>query len=175
MRLIAFAITMILLWLISGVAAMGQDTTIELPYGNVLASLIGLVGIVLVILLGVALRYLVKFLPPWAQAVISQKQLEEIQAYAADAIEFGVQKTQDAVKGKEIDVNVGNEIVAHAAQEFIDTAEAKVVDALGSDGVKLAVIKGLEKANVILPADSTVEAIMASPEVSSVTVPANPS
>lgn len=167
MRLIAL---FVLAFVLLAFPALAQDTTVSLPYGNILAALIGLVGIVLVILLGVALRYLVTFLPPWAQAVISQKQLEEIQAYAADAIEFGVQKTQDAVKGKVIDVNVGNEIVAHAAQEFIDTAEAKVVDALGSDGVKMAIIKGLEGANVIMPADSTVEKIMASPEVSSVTV-----
>ncbi len=148
--------------------ALAQDTTISLPYGDVLAAIAGIVGMVLVILIGVALNFLVKFLPPWAQAVITKAQIDKIQALAADAVEYGVQATAGAVKGKELTINVGNELIANAVQNAIDTWEPKLIDALGSDGVKVEVIKALEKAGVLLPPESTINKVLASPEVSSV-------
>lgn len=152
--------------------AFAQDATVTVPVGSWLDSALPVLGSILTVLVGAVLLIVVRFLPPWMQALVTPAMLRQVQVLAADAIEYGVQATSGAVKNTVITIPVGNSVVALAAQHALDNWPAALVKKLGgAEGVKLAVIKQLENAGVILPAESTASQILSSAHVASVRNP----
>lgn len=149
--------------------ALAQSTVVTIPYGDWIAAVLPFLGAVLLLGLMILVGYGLRFLPPWAQALASKAILDQVQKYAADAIEWGVQAAQGAVKGQTVSVQVGSEIVAAAVQHAIDTWPKAVIDRLGgAAGIKNEIIKRLEESNVILPSTSTAEDILNHPAVASI-------
>lgn len=168
-KLIAVALAMLAIFTAK---AFAQDTSVHIPIGDWIAAVMPVVSFVGAILLVVLAGFGIKLLPPWAQALASTALQKEGVALASQVINWGVQAVEGATKGKEIDLNVGNAIVAKAAQEAINTWPKNVVDRLGGlDGVKKFIVTQLEDHGVILPQGSTAQQVLSSVDVRAVTGP----
>lgn len=145
------------------------STDVAVPVGSWFADAVPLITAVAGILLSILLGFAIKLLPPWAQALATPAVKAEAVSLAADAINWGVQAVAGAAKGKELDINVGNAVVAAAAQQALNTWPAAVIAKLGgADGVKQWIITQLEDHGVILPDSSTAAAVIASAPVTAV-------
>jgi hypothetical protein len=154
--------------------ALAAPGDVTFPIGDWAAAALPVLGFVVLLLVIFLLYQALRFLPPWAQALVTPALVEQITVLANDAIEWGVQKAQDAVKGKEITVNIGSEVLAAAAQQAINTWPKALVERLGGiEGVKKEILKRFENAGVMLPPGSTADDILNHPAVTAVTT-ANP-
>lgn len=152
--------------------AFAQDTTISVPWGDWLAAAFPLVAFVLLVLLTFGVAILLPKLPPWVQAIMTPAIQAQLIAYAADALNWGVQKAQGATKGQELTVDVGNAVIAHAAQEALNTWPQKIVDKLGGvEGVKKWLLQQAEDRGVIINSSTTAEQILGSAPVRNVAGP----
>jgi hypothetical protein len=171
MRLIAMIAFMLIAF-----PALAQDTTVTVEWGFYFgAYVLPIASFIVLVLLIVGLGYAIKLLPPWAQALATPAIQAQLIAYAADALNWGVQAVKDATKDKELTIDVGNAVIAKAAQEFIDTAPKNVIDKLGGiEGVKKWLLQQAEDHHVIIASDTTAAQILNSDAVRKVTGPTNP-
>jgi hypothetical protein len=115
--------------------ALAQDTaesitTVGLPWGDWLGSAIDLISTLIVpIVLGFLAR-LFAILPGPVVQILRTMQVEQLLQRAVD---FAINATHGAVKGKRLDVDVGSEVVATALQYVIDKAPAQVLKWLGGE------------------------------------------
>lgn len=153
-------------------AALAQTTTVVVPWGDWVYAALPLVVFVILLALLVGVAFVLPKLPPWVQSAAKLAITKENIAYAAQAINAAVMAVAGAAKGKRLELNVGNPLVAKAAQEFVNTVPKAVVDRLGGlEGVKKFIISQLEDHNVILPDDATTADILNSPSVRAVVNP----
>lgn len=171
MRLIAL-IALILI----AFPALAQDTTVTIPYGQWLADyVIPIAGFALIVLVILAIGYVIKLLPPWAQTLVETQFRDHLVKLAADAINAGVQATKNAVFEQELSINVGNEAIAKAAQAFIDTAPKDAVAKLGGvEGVTKWLLTQAESRGLIINGATSTDEILNSPDVRAV-IASNPS
>ena len=171
MRLIAL-IALILI----AFPALAQDTTVTIPYGQWLADyVIPIAGFALLVLVILAIGYVIKLLPPWAQTLVETQFRDHLVKLAADAINAGVQATKNAVFEQELSINVGNEAIAKAAQAFIDTAPKDAVAKLGGvEGVTKWLLTQAESRGLIINGATSTDEILNSPDVRAV-IASNPS
>lgn len=108
-------------------ASLAADTTVTIPYGDWLGSTSGVVATLLGIAGATLLGALVKFLPAPLQAILNEKNINAVDQLLYRAISFGVAKAAESLKGKEIDFDVRNEALAHAAQYAIDHGPDKLI------------------------------------------------
>ncbi|TXH09169.1 MAG: hypothetical protein E6R03_17165 [Hyphomicrobiaceae bacterium] len=156
-------------------AALAQ-TTITVPYGQWLADyVIPVAGFALIVLVILAIGYVIKLLPPWAQTLVETQFRDHLVKLAADAINAGVQATKNAVFEQELSINVGNEAIAKAAQAFIDTAPKDAVAKLGGvEGVTKWLLTQAESRGLIINGATSTDEILNSPDVRAV-IASNPS
>lgn len=160
----------IVLFALACSVAMAQATSVSIPYGDWIVASLPVLSFIVLVLVIFGLGYALKFLPPWAQALITPALEKEAIVWASRALNWGVQAIAGAAKGKELDIPVGNAVIAKAAQDFIDSAPKAVVDRLGGiEGVKKYLLKQAEDHGVILATDSNAKDILNSPEVKAVT------
>lgn len=169
-RLLAVAaLTLVSMALFIG-AALAQTTNVSLPIGDWIGMVLPIGSFIIMVLLIVGLGYLIRLLPPWAQALASVAIQKQLIGYASDALNIGIQKIKDATKGQVLEVNVGNAVIAAAAQEAINTWPKAVIDKLGGlDGIKKWLLTQAEDHGVILDPSTTAADILNSPAVKSVT------
>lgn len=149
--------------------------TVEVPWGDWLSAAFPVLAFVLLILLTAGVALLLPNLPPWVRAAMTPAVQSMLLTYAANALNWGVQKAQGAVKGQELSIPVGNAVIAAAVQEALNTWPQKIVDKLGGpDGVKKWILQQAEDHGVIVNSQTTAEQILHSGPVSSVTGPTRP-
>lgn len=107
---------------------ISSDTTVVIPAGDwldsVLQNIAGIVGSVIAIVIAFAARNL----PSWAGRILLTMQAEQLLTRAA---EYGINATRGAVKGKTLEINVGNAAVAKGAQYAVDNGPKWLIDWLG--------------------------------------------
>lgn len=102
--------------------------TVVVPYGNWIDALLeNLLGIV-TSAVAVVFAWLARKLPKAAVDLLRTFQAEQLLARAA---EYGINATRGAVKGKELDIHVGNEAIARAAQYAVTNGPGWLIDWLG--------------------------------------------
>lgn len=107
---------------------ISSDTTVVIPAGDwldsVLENIAGIVGSIIAILVAFAARSLPKAV---GDLLITMKA-EQLLTRAAD---YGINATRGAVRGKTLEINVGNEAIAKGAQYAIDNGPRWLIDWLG--------------------------------------------
>lgn len=110
------------------VVEAGEADTVIVPVGNwadaILENAASLVAAALMAVFG----WLLRALPKQAVDIIRTLRVEQILARAVD---YGINATRGAVRGKELTVDVGNEVIAKAMQRVIDSAPGWVIEWLG--------------------------------------------
>lgn len=156
--------------LFSIASAFAQATTITIPTGEWVGYALPIGAFIIMVLLIMALGYLIRLLPPWAQALVSVQVQKQLIGYAANALNLGVQKVREATKESTLTIDVGNKVIAAAAQEAINTWPKNVVDRLGGiEGIKKWLLTQAEDHGVILDPKTTAADILNSPAVSAIT------
>lgn len=104
------------------------DTVVTIPYGTVLdavlANVLGIVGAGIAMVLTWAFRKL----PANVVAILRMIQVEQLLSRAA---EYGINATRGAVKGKTLDVDVGNQALERALQYALDSASRGLIEFMG--------------------------------------------
>lgn len=119
-------------------AVVVQDgSTITIPYGNWIDQLAVIIRDIGVAGLPIILGFVLTALP----APIRMIAGPFLQKYAGGildrAVDYGVNAAKGATKDGTLSIKVGNEVLAHAAQYFIDHAPAWLTSTLGGeDGVR---------------------------------------
>lgn len=117
------------------VAALAQaatDTTVTVPWGDTLAQVLTAAQETLtVLLLGVVAAAVAK-LPGWAQIIINTWRVEQL---LAKAITYGINTTVGAVKGEQLQVEVGNVVVKKALDYAIASAPGWLIAWMGGEAM----------------------------------------
>lgn len=133
-----FLFFLMILAIASPANAQEADTLIDLPWGDLLANGADTLVMIIIALLGWAMR----LLPAHILAVVQTWQVEQI---LARAITAGINKTAGAAKGKALTVDVGNAVLAQALQYVIDNAPAWLIKwAGGEEGLRDKLIARLD-------------------------------
>lgn len=155
--------------LTTGAFAQG---TVTVPWGNWLSAALPIVAFTLLVLVTAGTALLLPKLPSWVQAAITPQIQAMLLTYASNALNWGIQKVQNAVKDSELSVDVGNAVIAAAVQEALNTWPKKIVDKLGGvEGVKKFILMQAEDHGVIVNKATTAEMILGSHAVRTVSGP----
>lgn len=118
-------------------AALAADTTVTIPYGDWIGSASGVIASVVGLGVAALVGFAVKFLPAPLKALATEKNINAVDQLLYRAVDFGVAKAAEAAKGKEIDFDLRNEALAHAAQYALDHGAKALVDwAGGAAGIE---------------------------------------
>lgn len=123
-----------------------QAATIEVPVGDWAAAIITfatpLIGAFLIWVLS-------RFQGPWAQKL----RTDAAEQLLANAVAYGLNATAGAVKGKTVSVDVGNQVVAAAADYAVANGPGKLVGWLGGeDGIRDKIL-----ARLTVPEDAAIQ------------------
>jgi hypothetical protein len=100
------------------------DTVVTVPYGSWISDAADLLWTVILGAIAWALRQL----PGQAADFLKMLRVEQLLARSK---EFGVNRTQGAVAGKALSLNVGNEVLAKALQYAIDNGPKWMIEWMG--------------------------------------------
>lgn len=120
--------------------ALAADTAVTIPIGEWASSLLMTVASVAVPIIMWALR----FLPASIAGIIRTAQVEQV---LQKAIDYGVNAVAGAAKGKTLDVNLGNQVLAEAIEYALRNGPGWVEGWLGGrEGVRERIIARLNVA-----------------------------
>lgn len=141
MKRIFFALVALM---VSAVAVMAQETTstvdtiVTIPWGDWLFES----AQVVIAVLGAVVMWGIRQLPARVVAIVQTSQVDQL---LKRAIDYGVNTTAGAAKGKALSVDVGNKVLQQAVQYAIDNAPKWLVTwAGGADGLRAKIIARLE-------------------------------
>ncbi len=117
--------------------AAPQTATVAVPWGDWLAAVAPTLGAVIVGLITWALRQL----PAQAAGVLTAMRVDQLLARAVD---YGVNTTQGAVRGRTLDVATGNAVLAAALRYAVEQAPTIVAMAGGEALVRDKLIARLD-------------------------------
>lgn len=115
-------------------AQAATDTTVTVPWGDTLAQILTAAQETLTVLLLGVMAAAVAKLPGWAQAIINTWRVDQM---LAKAIAYGINTTAGAVKGEQLQADVGNAVVKRAVDYAIANAPGWLIGWMGGEaGVK---------------------------------------
>jgi hypothetical protein len=118
-------------------AQASASTTVTIPYGDWLAAAANS----LIVILGALLAYGFRLLPAQVVGILQSLRADQL---LTKAVEYGINAVAGAAKGKALDVNVGNDVVAEAVNYVIQQGPAWLINWLGGeDGIRRMVIARL--------------------------------
>jgi parvulin-like peptidyl-prolyl isomerase len=121
------------------------DNTWTIPYGSMISGGAEVISSVLLMIGSAILVYASKFLPPLAAVVYRNFLMKQGEQLLARAIEYGINATKDATKDKTLDINVGSQVIANAAEYATASGWKHLVDWLGGyEGLKQKVYARLD-------------------------------
>ncbi|OXE37540.1 MAG: hypothetical protein CGW95_01090 [Phenylobacterium zucineum] len=121
------------------VAAFAADgTAINIPVGSWISDASGILSAVLVPVLLALVARLLAVLPKPIADFVKTLQVEQL---LTRAVSYGINAVKDAEHDKVLSVNVGNAVVAEAANYAIQNGPKWIVDWLGGpDGIKQRIL-----------------------------------
>lgn len=134
------------------------DSVVVVPYGNWIDETLKFIQGFVELGVGGLVAFILTKLPAPIAAYVSANFRTQVEQVLTNAINYGFNAVEGAVKGKELDVNVGSSVVAEAAQYVVDHGPAKLVDAMGGEqGIKEKIV-----ARLPLTPSTTASAVIAS-------------
>lgn len=124
----ALAVSLVL---VLTVTVLAQDTTVTLPWGNWLDAILGQIIMIAGTVATVIVAFALKFVPATLKAYVDEQRIRQVEQLLQNAIGYGLSAVQGAARGKTLDVNVGNEVVATAAQYAIDNGPGWLINWMG--------------------------------------------
>lgn len=113
------------------------DNTWTIPYGSMISGGTEVISKVLLLAGTFFLAYASKFLPGIAGVMYRNFLMKQAEQLLARAVEYGINATKDATKGKKLDINVGSAVIANAAEYATASGWKFLVDWLGGlEGIK---------------------------------------
>jgi hypothetical protein len=97
--------------------ATSETTKVTWAYGSVVQQWASAIGT----LIFAAVMFALRQLPAQVYAVIVSMRADQL---LQKAIDYGINAVQGAIKGKTLEVNVGNKVLAEAVQYVLDNAPA---------------------------------------------------
>lgn len=126
-----------------------SDTTVVVPVGTWLDQVLAAVNSSLAIIITALVAWAFRALPKTVVDVLRTLQVEQLLTRAA---EYGINATRGAVKGKTLNVDVGNEAVAKALQYAINNGPGWLINWMGGiEGIR-------DKLIARIPLDADVDA-----------------
>ena len=123
--------------LAQAVATAAPPTTVSIPWGDWLVAMRD--GVMAVVLGLIAWGF--RALPSNIAAMLTSARVIQI---VEKGIDYGLNSVAGAVKGKTLDVNVGNAVVAQSVQYVVDQAPGWMVKwAGGEDGIRRMIVARL--------------------------------
>jgi hypothetical protein len=120
------------------IAKDDSTTTVVVPVGTWVEQVLAAVQSSLAVIIAAVVAWAFRNLPKSVVSILRTLQIEQVLTRAAD---YGISATRGAVKGKTLDVNVGNEAVAKAVQYAVDNAPRWLIDwAGGPEAIKDKII-----------------------------------
>lgn len=114
------------------------NTTVVIPVGTWIDQLLAAIQSSLAVIIAAVVAWAFRNLPQSVVSILRTLQIEQVLTRAAD---YGINATRGAVKGKSLNVDVGNEAVAKAVQYAIDNAPRWLIDwAGGPDAIRDKII-----------------------------------
>ncbi len=113
------------------------DTMLTIPWGDWLYNS----ATAVIAVLGALITWGLRFLPARILAVVQTAQLDQL---LLKAIDYGVNTTKDAAKGKALTVDVANPVLKSALQYAVDNAPGWMISwAGGEEGLRVKIIARL--------------------------------
>lgn len=113
------------------------DNTWTIPYGSMISGGAETISAVLLTVLSAMLVYAGKFLPGIMGAVYRNFLMKQAEQLLQRAVDYGINATKDATKGKTLDINVGSAVIANAAEYATASGWKFLIDWLGGqEGLK---------------------------------------
>jgi hypothetical protein len=117
--------------LIPAVAFAQSSTTVVVPVGDWLSSVVPTIEALLTTVIGLAITWGLRFVPAAIRAFITQQQINQAEQLLANAIGYGINTVVGAEKGRNLEINVGNAVAAQAVQYAIDHGPSWLVGWMG--------------------------------------------
>lgn len=129
-------------------AATSDSTKVVWAWGDILSK--GAATIASLVIAGIALA--ARQLPAQFAAIFSNSR---VQTLVDNAVNYGINAVAGAVKGKTLEVDVGNQVLAQALQYAVDNAPAYLLSwAGGADGLAKKIMAKLD-----LPSEADASAL----------------
>lgn len=106
------------------------NTTVVVPYGTWLDQVLAAIQSSLAIIITAVIAWAFRNFPKAVVDILRTLQAEQMLMRAA---EYGINATRGAVKGKSLDIDVGNEVIAKAVQYAINNAPGWLITWLGGE------------------------------------------
>lgn len=114
------------------------DTVVSIPWGDWLYD----AATTLIAIIGMIIAWGVRNLPARFAAIVQTAQLDQL---LMRAIDYGINTTAGAAKGKNLSIDVGSVVLEQALQYAIDNAPKWLIAwAGGVDGIKAKIIARLD-------------------------------
>lgn len=137
LALLVCAVLALALWPLLAFAQTAAPPPVVVPWGDWLAAVAPTIGVGVVGLITWALRQL----PAQASGVLTAMRVDQLLARAVD---YGVNVTQGAVRGRTLDVATGNAVLAAAMRYAVEQAPTIVAMAGGEALVRNKIIARLD-------------------------------
>lgn len=114
---------------VDGTTVVAPDaTTVVVPYGNWLDAVLSNAQEIIVAGLLAVVAFVLRKLPAGVADAFRTLRVEQLLARAVD---YGINATRGAAKGKSLSVDVGSEVLAKAISYAVDRAPALLIEWLG--------------------------------------------
>lgn len=119
----------------------GEADTIVVPVGNWADAILENAASMVAALLMAVFGWLLRKLPKQMVDLLLTLRVEQIMRRAVD---YGINATRGAVKGKALSFDVGNEVIAAALQRVIDSAPGFLINWMGGiEAIKAMIVARL--------------------------------
>src|SRR5688500_15266622 len=92
------------------------DTSVEVPWGDWLGQTLSYAAMIAVTGVGTILAWALRFLPATLRAYVTQQLIKQVEQLLQRAIQHAVNTVAEQLRGRELSVDVKNQIVAGALQ-----------------------------------------------------------
>lgn len=136
---------------------VAADTKVSVPWGDWVGQVLGLAASIIAVVLGGILTWAARLLPAWLRAFVTKERTDQVEQLLQHAIDWGLNAVAGAARGQTLEVNVGSQVVAEAAQYAVDHGPEKLVNWMGgAEGIKEKII-----ARIPLVPDATANEVLA--------------
>jgi len=156
------AVLSIVATILHAIPAFAADSAVSIPVDAWLNPILEFIGLILAGLATWLVGQLVRFLPTWAQAVITAQVQAALAGWIRQAINYAIQQVEGFDKGKVISFSVGSSALATALRFLIDHGPAWLLKlAGGPDKIKAQILAALSDHGIVLDTGVLPEAVAA--------------
>lgn len=140
--------------------AAAPATTVTIPWGEWLTGLVNVaLPAVGTLLTGIASYVVAAYVPPWLKAITGQRGQQRVNEVINKAVLSAVAQVRGALLGKQLEIDVANDVLRRAMQYAVDQAPDLVKSAARDNVENLArMVMARMVEHGLLPADYSMKA-----------------